>query len=564
MNHHLDTASPATRSPHRRTSNAFGRLTLASAVIFGLTLGAAPAAMAEPDPDPTIRELADQAGILFGSGSVKASESTADDRPANYFTDPRYGQVLSEQFNSLHPENEMKWFMVEPQENVFDFAGLDRMVAFAEEHDMQVKGHGLISSAFNPDYLVAKTDPAELRAAIVNHFTTIMQRYHGKMDRWDVVTEPFSVYGGTGIEPDIFSDVLGPDYIAEVFRIAHDADPTAKLFINENLVEFFPAKRQELYDLVSGLVADGVPIDGVALQMHETLAGPQPGVLTSIVNDYTALGLEVSIAELDVHTYDPVQQAQIYGDVVAEGLAAGITEISVWGFTDKHLYTWLPGAKPTMFDEEFNPKPAYFAVRDALKEFVAADSAPGKAVLSNTSGRATGLHDGNYDVTMNLWHGTPGSYYRLYENDVLVDAQRVQSADGTSQSATTSFTNKANGTYVYRAELVNSEGVTKTKTTKVVVKDAAPGKVVVSHDNWDKDGNFTATANLWWGTNATSYTFLLDGAAVASGTLTANTPNAQTAQATLTGIASGTHTLEVVFTNDHGSSTSKAVKVTVR
>ncbi|KQZ86105.1 endo-1,4-beta-glycosidase [Microbacterium sp. Root166] len=453
---------------------AFSKITLASTVVLGLTLSTAAASAAEPDTDTgaTIRELAQEAGILFGSGSVKASNSTTDDRPANYFTDPRYGQTLAEQFNSLSPENEFKWNMVQPEEGNFDFEGLDRLVAFAEENGMEAKAHAGISRSFNPDYLVAKTDPAEFRQAIVDHFTTTMQRYTGRMDRWDVVTEPFPTFGGTGLEHNLFYDRLGPGYVAEAFRIAHEADPTVKLFINENMVEFDPVKRQELYDLVEGLVTDGVPIDGVGLQMHETLQGPIPGVLTSIVNDYTALGLEVSITELDVHTYDPAQQAEIYADVVAEALAAGITDISVWGFTDKHLWTWLPGAKPTMFDEEFNPKPAYFAVRDALQSFVANDHKPSKATLSST--RGNGAHDGEYTVTMQLRNGTPGSFYRLYENGVLVDAKPLNAVNVSSQWVETSFSGKPNGTYEYSAELVNSEGVTQTTKTKVQVKNAAP------------------------------------------------------------------------------------------
>jgi endo-1,4-beta-xylanase len=444
-----------------------------TSLALGLTLTSVAPASAAEDPEPTLREFAEQAGILIGSGSVKASESTADDRPPNYFSDPRYGETLAEQFNSLSPENEFKWNMVQPEEGVFDFAGLDRLVAFAEEHDMEVKAHSGISRSFNPDYLVAKTDPAEFRQAMVDHFNTIMDRYTGKMDRWDVVTEALTTFGGTGLEHNLFYDRLGPGYVAEAFRIADAADPTAKLFINDNLVEFYPEKRQELYDLVSGLVADGVPIDGVALQMHETFAGPRPGVLTDIINDYTALGLEVSVAELDVHTYDPIQQAQIYGDVVAEALAAGVTDISVWGFTDKHLYTWLPGAKPTMFDEEFQPKPAYFAVRHALQSFVYSDSAPSPAKLSNPSKPAKGAHDGDYTVAMELPRGTGGSYYRLYENDVLVDARALDATTGAPQAVETQFIEKPNGKYVYRAELVNSQGTTSTNKTVVVVKDAA-------------------------------------------------------------------------------------------
>lgn len=544
---------------------ALSKIALASTVILGLTFSASTASASESDADTgaTIRELAEEAGILFGSGSVKGAEWTHDGRPSNYLAEPKFAEVLAEQFNSLSPENELKWMFVEPQQGVFDFEGLDRLVDFAEANDMQVKGHGFLSQCCHPAFVADITEPDEMRAAIKGYFEAVMHRYQGRMDRYDVVAEPLETQGTAIAQTDIYR-ILGPGYIADAFRIAHAADPEAKLFLNENLVEFLPAKRQALYDLVSGLVEDGVPIDGVALQMHETFAGPAPGVITEMVNSYRDLGLEVSIAELDVHTYDPIDQGKIYGDVVAEALAAGITEISTWGFTDKHLWTWLPGAKPLMFDEEYNPKPAYFAVRDALQSFVYNDRAPGKATLSNTSGHAYGLHDGNYTVTMNLWHGTPGSYYRLYENDVLVDAKPLNAVDVASQTAESVFTGKPNGTYTYRAELINSKGVTQTTTTTVKVKDAAPGRPVVSTDNWDKDGDFTVTANLWWGTNATSYAFYLDGNKVGEGDLTANTPETQTATLQLTGVAQGTHTINVTFTNANGSTESKLLAVKVK
>ena len=538
------------------------RAATAAAIAVGLTLATAVPVAASTEDEPTLRELAEQADILIGSGAIKASDWTNDGRPANYLAEPEFAEVLADQFNSASPENDLKWMFVQPEEGVFDWAGLDRLVAFADANGMKVKGHGLISGCCNPQYVVDITDPAEMRAALTDHFEAVMGRYDGKMDRWDVMSEALETQG-TALQQNDFYRVLGPDYIAEAFRIARAADSDAKLFLNENLVEFLPAKRQALYDLVAGLVADGVPIDGVALQMHETFVGPEPGVLTDMVKSYNALGLEVTVAELDVHTYDPVSQAQIYGDVVAEALAAGVTDISTWGFTDKHLYTWLPGAKPLILDENYDPKPAYYAVRDALKEFVTPTAKPGSAALSNTSGWTTGLHDGNYDVKMNLWAGAPGSYYRLYENDVLIDAQRLDPAV-TSQTAKTSFTGKPNGTYVYRAELVNSHGVTASKTTKVVVKDAAPGKPVVRTDNTDGDGSFVATANLWWGTNATSYVFKLDGQVVGQGTLTAATPNAQSAQVSLQGVAPGSHTLTAVFTNANGSTESKPLTVKVR
>lgn len=103
--------------------------------------------------------------------------------------------------------------------------------------------------------------------------------------------------------------------------------------------------------------------------MHITLEAPEPGVLTDMVNTYKALGLEVAIAEMDVHVYDDATQAHIYGAVMSEALDAGITDISFWGFTDKHAYTWLPGAKPLMFDENYKPKSAYYATHTALRNF---------------------------------------------------------------------------------------------------------------------------------------------------------------------------------------------------
>lgn len=368
-------------------------LALLATVSLGMTMTAfaTQPATATTTPDPTshalralgaedgigsLREEAAKAGLIIGSGAIKGMTTTADGRPPNYLAEPLFAEVLATQFNSLSPENDLKWAFVQPEEGVFDFEGLDRLAAFGKKNHMKVKGHGLISGCCNPAYLQTKiNDPDAFRAAMVKHFNTVMKRYKNKMDRWDVVSEALETMGG-GLQHNDFYNALGPGYIAEAFRIAHAADPKAKLFLNENLVESLPDKRQELYDLVSSLVVDGVPIDGVALQMHETIEGPPPGVITEMTNFFHAKGLEVSIAELDVHTYDPDSQAQIYGDVVTEALNAGIKEISFWGFTDKHLYTWLPGSKPLMFDETYNPKPAYFAVRDALRTFVAKTTQP--------------------------------------------------------------------------------------------------------------------------------------------------------------------------------------------
>jgi endo-1,4-beta-xylanase len=326
----------------------------------------------------TLRDQAAPIPALIGAGGTNPS----------WLDDPQFARVLGQQFNSLSPENELKWSFSEPQQGVFDFAPLDKLVEFAQAHGMVVKGHGLISGCCNPDWLTQLTDPAQVRAALATHFNTLMQRYHGKMDRWDVATEVLSTFGGAGVDPitgntaderglveNFWWNRLGPDYLAEVFQAAHAADPSAKLFLNESLVELAPTKAQELYDIVADLVDRGIPIDGVGLEMHETFGGPPAGAITNIVNSYKALGLDVAITEMDVHLTplpdngEYQKQAQIYGAVINEALAAGVRDISFWGFTDKHTFTWVTGAKPHIFDENYKPKPAYFAVWAALHKF---------------------------------------------------------------------------------------------------------------------------------------------------------------------------------------------------
>nr|UMZ45343.1 hypothetical protein [Paramyrothecium sp.] len=330
-----------------------------TALIVAL-LGTVEVTSACPDTGTSpLRELAEKKNIIIGSGATNP----------NYLDDPQFAAVLAKQFNSLSPENEMKWSFINPGPGNYTWETLDRLVSFAEDNNMVVKGHGLISSCCNPDHIANITNPTALRAEMTAHFEAIMHRYDGKMDRWDVVTEPIETLGG-GLQANLFHKVLGPGYIAEAFRTARAADSDAKLFICENLVESYPGKRQELYDLVSGLVADGVPIDGVALQMHITEQAPTPGVLTEIFNSYRALGLEVTISEMDVHTLDDAVLTDIYGAVIKEALQAGFTDISFWGFTDKHAYTWVPGAKPLMLDENYAPKGAFYATHGALENFV--------------------------------------------------------------------------------------------------------------------------------------------------------------------------------------------------
>ena len=165
---------------------------------------------------------------------------------------------------------------------------------------------------------------------------------------------------------------------------------------------------------------------------------------------------------------------------------------------------------------------------------------------------------------MNLWHGVNGAVFRLYENGELISTKLLDANSPTAQLATVDVAGKENGTYVYTGELVNAAGTTATTSVTVKVKDAAPATPVLSHDNRDRDGDYTVTANLWWGTNATAYRLFENGVVIDEQALAAASPNAQRAVTHVTGRAPGTHTYVAEFSNAAGTSSSKEITVTVR
>ncbi|RZI92024.1 MAG: hypothetical protein EOO67_09475, partial [Microbacterium sp.] len=193
-----------------------------------------------------------------------------------------------------------------------------------------------------------------------------------------------------------------------------------------------------------------------------------------------------------------------------------------------------------------------------------AEAVPSSGVLSSDNGWDTGLRDGDYTVSMDLWWGENASSFRLYENGSLISTTRLVPDSPRAQHVEVPVSGRPNGTYTYTGELLNSRGVTKTAPLKVAVTDAAPGRPTLSHDNHDRDGTFVVTADLWWGTNATEYVFFADGVEVASGSLTAATPKAQRATLQVEGAAPGVHRYEVEFRNAAGATRSAPLAVTVR
>jgi len=320
--------------------------------------------------DCTLREAAAQAGVLIGTAFREVAE----------MDDPEYEPALVKDFNSITHEGAMKWAATQPEQGVFTFDRADRMMELAEANGMSVRGHTLVweqaTIDATPDYVTAITDPQELRTLMADHILTVVGRYRGRIDAWDVVNEPLDTVGSQVYE-NIFYQLLGPGYIAEAFELAHEADPEATLFLNEALVGNAGDKFDALLALTADLLEQGVPLHGVGLQGHFIAAGPNYDELRTNIEKLAALGVVVELTEADIilrGTGDEAtrleRQRQDYFDMASACLAVeACKRITLWGFTDRH--TWIddffgPGLAPLPLDEDYERKPAYFGLRDGL------------------------------------------------------------------------------------------------------------------------------------------------------------------------------------------------------
>ncbi|TDE98699.1 hypothetical protein EXU48_00320 [Occultella glacieicola] len=188
---------------------------------------------------------------------------------------------------------------------------------------------------------------------------------------------------------------------------------------------------------------------------------------------------------------------------------------------------------------------------------------PGAAVLSTDSGRS-GVTDGTFTVTLNLWWGINATVFRLYENGALVATRSLQPASPGAQTVQVPLTGRVDGDYEYTGRLSNAAGTVPTGSATVRVRDAKPAVPVLSHDNHVGRSDYTVTSDLWWGTNATAYRLYEDGVLVDSQALTAATPAAQQASTAIVGRPAGEYRYHAEFANAAGTSSSDPITVRVR
>jgi endo-1,4-beta-xylanase len=311
--------------------------------------------------------------------------------------------LLLKEFNSITPENRMKWMHIHPGRDSFDFLIPDKYVALGESNNMFIVGHTLVWHSQLAPWVNEVKDAAEMEAVLTNHINTIVGKYKGRVNGWDVLNEALNEDGT--LRESIFLKTMGEGYIKKAFDLAAAADPEAELYYNDyNLSQ--PKKLQGCIEMIKKLQASGTKIDGVGIQGHWSINGPSVEQIEAAILAYHELGLKVHFTEVDITVLpnpwdlkgaevdqnfegspfmnpypdalpDSVQVnlAQRYQDIFKVLLKHQdkIERVTFWGLNDGQ--SWLNGWPiknrtnyPLLFDREFKPKKAYDSVMELKKK----------------------------------------------------------------------------------------------------------------------------------------------------------------------------------------------------
>ena len=315
-------------------------------------------------------------------------------------TDTAARRLLKKEFNSITPENVMKWENIHPTRDSFNFDLPDKYVALGEKNGMEIIGHTLVWHSQLGDWMKEVTDSTEMADYMKQHIQAVAGRYKGRIHGWDVVNEALN--GDGSLRESVFLKVMGEDYLPFAFKEAAKADPDAELYYNDYSM-WVPEKRAGAVRLIKSIQESGARIDGVGMQAHWNLDSPDLEEVEKSILAYAELGIKVMITELDISVLpdpwaldgagvsqnfkelegDPawspypdglpdsvrVRLAQRYKDIFELFLKHKdkISRVTFWGIEDgdSWLNDWPIDGRtnyPLLFDRNYRPKMAYDGV----------------------------------------------------------------------------------------------------------------------------------------------------------------------------------------------------------
>ena len=270
--------------------------------------------------------------------------------PGPMVSDSTYDNILGN-FNAVTTENVGKFQFIHPLAgndlSDYNFADMDAVVNMALKADMKVQGHALVFGEANPAWVqsIALNDPSQLQQVMVDHITTVMKHYIGRVNSWDVIDEPLADYdtdpGIYGLRKNIWYNAIGPDYIAVALNAAHAANPSAQLWINDFGMESDNSRFAQMVDLIKQLQSEGVPLTGIGFEAHidngDTNA-PDTHIdinqLRSRFQTLNSMGLLARVSELDVSNKS---EYPVFGDVMTACLdESNCVGVTTWGLTNKY------------------------------------------------------------------------------------------------------------------------------------------------------------------------------------------------------------------------------------
>lgn len=332
-----------------------------------------------PDlPDPPLKELADKHRVQIGNHAILTR-----------LKERAYADILAGEHHFVLADNTPNWYFADgglrPAKDRYNFKQMDKVMAFAQRNNMPVQAHHFLwgEEKWLPNWLKeGRFSPEELMDLIREHILTVGGHYKGQIREWTVVNEAFSrgqnIYGLRDWWGD---NTGGKEYIDHAFGWARQADPNAKLILNDFNNESINKVSDEMYEYIKDAKKRGVPIDGVGMQMH--IDGTHPPTKDEVINNmrrFGKLGIKVYVTEFDVNMNDVRAEADdkdkiagnIYYEMMRACIESGVCHsFAILGITDKE--TWykhmgLDDPRPLPFDERYKPKPAYFSLRQALKQ----------------------------------------------------------------------------------------------------------------------------------------------------------------------------------------------------
>jgi len=320
---------------------------------------------------------------------------------------PKETVIITKHFSTITPENILKWQHVHPEPGRYDFRLADKFVELGRKNKMFIVGHTLIWHWQTPAWVfVDDVNESLTRNALLarmrDHIFTVVGRYKGRVNGWDVVNEALEDDGR--LRKTKWLEIIGEDYIAKAFEFAHEADPDAELYYNDfDMCK--PSKFAGVIRLVKDLQAKGIRIDGIGEQGHWDLDYPTPEELETAILVYSQLGVKVMITELDVSVlptaygyrgaditkkFELQNELNPYTDALPTEMqeklakryaelfavfhkhADKISRITFWGVQDGKSWrnNWPIRGRtdyPLLFGRDCKPKPAFDAVIKAVQ-----------------------------------------------------------------------------------------------------------------------------------------------------------------------------------------------------